>query len=83
MTDRELDEIMLFRWPILVRQAMQEASDPWAKGFVLSIARHSKRPNWRPTPKQAGIMRRLLAEMARSDTDPGDLIEDERSLGAA
>lgn len=83
MTDRELDEIMLIRWPPLVRRVRLEAADAWTKGFVLSIARHSRRPNWRPSPKQAHIMRRLLADFARHEPEFGDLIEDEGRRGAA
>lgn len=83
MSEAELDRIMLFNWPILVRRVMLEASDEWTKSFVLSIARHGKRPNWRPTPKQAALMRRLLSDFAQHETDPAYLIEDERGFGAA
>lgn len=75
MTDQELDEILLHHWPRLVRRAMIDASDEWTKGFVLSIARHGKRPKWRPSPKQQAIMRRLLIELAQHDPEPGELFE--------
>lgn len=63
MTYRELDEIITYRWPLVIRRAMAEGSDEWLKGFVLSIARHGKRPNWRPSQKQEQIMRRLVSEL--------------------
>lgn len=74
MTDAELDEILLHRWPILLRRVMVEGDD-WSRQFVRSIARHGKRRGWRPSPKQAALMRRMLAEMALTD-EPGSLIED-------
>lgn len=65
MTEQELEEIMLewrgvFRW----------ATDPWAISFARSILRHAKRPDWRPSPKQAGMMRRMIAEVRRARPDP-------------
>ena len=72
MTDRELDEIMTFHWPTVLRSVMAEASDEWLMGFVRSIARHGKRPTWRPTCKQERLMRRLVSERG---TGLGDVIE--------
>lgn len=75
MTAAELDEIMETRWQGVVRHVMAENTDKWLKGFVLSIARHGKRPSWHPSAKQEALMRRLLVETA-PDPDPGfDLIE--------
>ncbi|GAA0303387.1 hypothetical protein [Rhodovulum strictum] len=79
MTDRELDEILTLRWPVLVRRAMIDG-DKWTRSFVLSIARNGKRPNWRPTPKQEAIMRRLLMDMAQHEDQPPEVIEDEGEL---
>ncbi|MEY8841793.1 hypothetical protein AB9K41_22420 [Cribrihabitans sp. XS_ASV171] len=77
MTEQELDEIITHRWPLVLRRVMAEGSDEWLKGFVRSIARHGKRPKWRPTPKQAQIMRRIVSELG-TDTGPAmDLIEQE------
>jgi len=56
----------------VVRRVMGEDYDDWVKGFVRSIARHGKRPSWRPSQKQQAIMRQLLAE---HDTDPGQLFD--------
>lgn len=75
MTDRELDEIMVHSWPMVLRRVMSENSDEWIKGFVRSIARHGKRAAWRPTPKQAQIMRRLVSELGTAPDDVR-LIED-------
>ncbi|WP_127114041.1 hypothetical protein [Shimia sediminis] len=75
MTDRELDEILTFSWPLVLRRVMADGSDEWLKGFVRSIARHGKRPSWRPSVKQAQIMRQLVAEL-RSGSEPEfELIE--------
>ena len=63
MSDLELDEILTLRWPAVIRQTMADGSDDWLKGFVRSIAKHGKRPSWRPTAKQEALMRRLLAEV--------------------
>lgn len=75
MTERELDEILTFRWPVVMRRVMADGSDDWLKGFVRSIARHGKRPSWRPTPKQAQIMRRLVSELRTSPDASMELIE--------
>lgn len=76
MTDQELDEIITYRWPMVLRRAMSDGSDDWLKGFVRSIARHGKRPNWRPTQKQEQIMRRLVAELGTAPDASFNPIED-------
>lgn len=76
MTARELDEIMTFHWPIVMRRVMVDGSDDWLKGFVRSIARHGKRASWFPSNKQEQVMRRLVSELGTAaDADP-DLIEE-------
>ncbi|MCA0851437.1 hypothetical protein [Salipiger thiooxidans] len=75
MTDIELDEIMVHSWPMVLRRVMSEETDEWLKGFVRSIARHGKRAAWRPTEKQAQIMRRLVSELGTAPDDVS-LIED-------
>ena len=82
MTDRELDEIMIFWWPKVLRRAMA-GSDEWLKSFARSIARHGKRASWHPSPKQAHIMRQLVADLNAAPEPELALIEDERRLGAA
>lgn len=72
MTDRELEELLTHRWPGIVRRCMADDCDDWIKGFVRSIARHAKRPRWRPSPRQEQIMRRLAAEL---DTGPQGELE--------
>lgn len=76
MTDIELDQIMIHSWPMVLRRVMSEDADEWLKGFVRSIARHGKRAAWRPTPKQAQIMRRLVSELGTAPDDVS-LIEDD------
>lgn len=76
MTEAELDEILTFRWPRIVRRVMAEACDEWIKGFVLSIARHGKRANWHPSPKQEQIIRRVVSEFDTAPEPSFDPIED-------
>lgn len=75
MTEGELDEIMTFRWPQVVRRIMAEDCDDWLKGFVRSIARQGKRPTWRPSEKQQQIMRRLVAELGTAPEPEMEVIE--------
>lgn len=75
MTGRELDEA-LYRWPRVLRRVMADGSDEWIKGFAKSIARHGRRASWQPSPKQAQIMRRLLAETSPADEGELELIEE-------
>lgn len=72
---QELEEILTYRWPMILRTVMADGSDEWLKGFVRSIAHHGKRPSWRPSEKQAQIMRRLVSEMATGPEPEPDLIE--------
>lgn len=76
MNARPTVDELLWSWPSVCKAAKEE----WAKGFTLSIAKHSKRRNWTPTPKQYALMRRLVADLYDphhgSDTDDdGPLIE--------
>ncbi|QEW18994.1 hypothetical protein LA6_001173 [Marinibacterium anthonyi] len=76
MTSQELDELLTFRWPLVMRRVMADGADEWLKTFVRSIARQGKRPAWHPTPKQEQIMRRLVSELGTApNTDP-EVIED-------
>jgi hypothetical protein len=75
MTAIELDEILTLHWPRVIRRAMRDG-DSWTRGFAQSIARHSKRPSWRPSPKQAQIMRRLVSELISVPQDDLEVIED-------
>ncbi|WP_238368899.1 hypothetical protein [Heliomarina baculiformis] len=75
MTERELDEILTYRWPLVMRRVMGDSSDDWLKGFVRSIARHGKRAAWRPSAKQSQIMRRLVSELGTTPEQEVELIE--------
>lgn len=78
MTDQELDEILTLHWPVVVRSVMGDArTEDFFRGFARSIARHGKRPDWRPSPAQERIMRQMLRDFAgpsRMEPEP-DLIE--------
>ena len=67
MTEQELDEILTIYWPRVLRRVMAPGGDEWARGFAKSIARHGKRQNWRSSPKQAWIMRRMVQELFETD----------------
>lgn len=75
MNTQELDEILMFRWPIVIRRVMADGSDDWLKGFVQSIAKHGKRSTWHPSKKQEQIMRRLLSELGGTEDRDFELIE--------
>tara|TARA_R110000787_G_scaffold205360_1_gene315781 strand:- start:272 stop:499 length:228 start_codon:yes stop_codon:yes gene_type:complete len=74
MNTQELDEILTYRWPIVMRRAMG-GTDEWVKGFARSIARHGKRAKWHPTAKQAQIMRKLVSELGSAPEEEIELIE--------
>jgi hypothetical protein len=75
MTDRELDELLTIRWPMVMRRVMADGTDEWLKGFVRSIAKHGKRASWRPTGKQEQIMRRLVSDLDTAPECHAELIE--------
>lgn len=58
------------------RAVIGAARDDWAKAFALSVSKQSRRPGWAPSPKQLGIMRRMVGELfAGGAEDEIDLIE--------
>lgn len=57
-------------WPFVMRQA----TDDWARTFAADIWKHAGNGQWRPTLKQARVMRRLIRELNR-DGDEVALIE--------
>ena len=75
MTERELDEILTFRWPLIIRRAVA-SGDTWVMGFAKSIARHGKRKSWTPTERQAAVMRRLVQELGKASEPEIELIEE-------
>lgn len=71
-----VDEL-LWSWPTVCKSA----TNAWAKGFALSIAKQSRRKNWTPSPKQHALMMRMVNEVYRDrgdfdGTDDFPLIED-------
>lgn len=58
-------EECLFHMPTIARVA----TDEWARGFASSVMRQSRRKGWNPTPKQLGMMRRMVAELFRHEAD--------------
>lgn len=69
---RPVDEL-LWSWPTVCKAATNE----WTKGFALSIAKHSKRRHWMPSPKQHLLMHRMVNELYqhRGDFDGRDDFE--------
>lgn len=72
MTPNELDELLTLRWPMVVRRVMADVNaDDFAKGFARSIAKHRKRPDWKPSARQEWIMRQMLADYSGArEADP-------------
>lgn len=68
MSTRPSVEELLWSWPSVCKAAKNE----WARGFALSIARHSKRRNWTPSSKQYALMARLVADLYHPRDDAGD-----------
>ena len=75
MTEQELDQILTFRWPKVVRRAVA-VGDEWEAGFAKSIARQGKRKSWRPTHRQAHVMRRMVDELSAAPEPEIDVIEE-------
>ena len=71
----ELDQILTFVWPKVVRWSHRQDND-FVRSFAMSIARHSKRPDWEPSPKQWAIMQNLIHDYRSDHTQPDmDVIE--------
>ena len=55
------------------------ATNTWARDFAQSVLAQSRRRDWKPTPKQLAMMRKLVAEFFRTmrddDSDDVSLIE--------
>ncbi|SNT23390.1 hypothetical protein [Antarctobacter heliothermus] len=68
--DTSSDEIerLIYYMPTVAERARGE----WAHRFATSIVKQSKRPNWRPSPKQSSMMSRLVAEMFAHGKEEGD-----------
>lgn len=70
-------EELLWSWPSVISRA----PDGWARGFALSIAKQSRRKNWKPSAKQLGLMQRMVAELYRApapeEADDWNPIEEE------
>ena len=76
MTALELDEILITRWPGVLRAVMADpAADGFARGFARSIARHGKRRGWMPSQKQERIMRQMLDDYSTAHEADLMLIE--------
>lgn len=58
-------EELLWSWPTVCKAATND----WAKSFALSIARQSRRKNWKPSPKQHALMMRMVNEVYRHRGD--------------
>lgn len=69
MTGPELRGLMQ-DWPSVMRQA----TDDWAQGFSADIWKLAGNGQWRPTKKQARIMRRMIREL-NNETDDVTLTE--------
>lgn len=74
MTEHELDEILTFRWPVVMRRVMA-CGNSRDKGFVMTIRKYGKRPTWSPSVKQEMWMRDLLDTHCGFPSDEIEVIE--------
>lgn len=63
-----VDEL-LWSWPTVCKAVANEPSNNWAKNFVFSISRQSRRRDWRPSEKQRALMSRMVNEVYRQRGD--------------
>lgn len=64
MSGTELRKIMRI-WPSVMRQA----TDDWAQDFAQGVWQRSGNGQWRPTLRQAAVMRRMIRQLP-DDQDP-------------
>ena len=70
MDAKELRKLIL-DWP----HVMRCATDDWARKFAFDMWAHAANGRWRPTLKQARVMRRMIRELNRKADDNPILIE--------
>lgn len=69
-------ERLLVHWPRVVTLA----PEGWPRDFARSVSKQCNRRGWRPTEKQASILRRMVSELfthGTADPDDFDLIDRE------
>lgn len=56
----------------------EKSANEWSRTFAVSILRQSRRRNWKPSPKQLTMMRRLVSDLFAHGYGGGDIdvIED-------
>lgn len=64
-------EVLLHHMPAVA----EKAENDWAANFARSVIRQARRSTWRPSPKQVGIMNRLVTELFQKDD--ATVIEDD------
>jgi hypothetical protein len=62
-------EVLLHHLPAVARSTRK-----WDADFARSVLRQSRRRSWKPTPKQLGVMQRMVGELFNEDDI--DVIED-------
>lgn len=70
MRQRSLDELIHHMGAVRDR-----APNDWVRNFAGSVLRQSRNRKWKPSPKQVGMMRRLVSELF-SEHEEIDLIEE-------
>ena len=64
-------EVLIHHMPTVARGAKSD----WARNFAQSVMRQSRMRNWTPTPKQLGVMQRMVGDLFNED-DEFSVIED-------
>lgn len=64
MAERSV-EFLLFIAP----RILAAAPDAWSRGFLKSVIRNARNPEWQPSPRQVGVLRSLADQIYGPDED--------------
>ncbi|WP_138468245.1 hypothetical protein [Poseidonocella sp. HB161398] len=70
MTEMEIERL-LWSWP----RVIERAESGWERDFAKSIYQQARRPKWMPSPKQANLMRSMVAGLYRPNGGGCDVID--------
>lgn len=55
-----------------MKTVARDSENEFASGFARSVLRQSKRPDWKPSPKQLSVMQALVADLFAHGNTEGD-----------